>query len=131
MIPSIYNYIVKLGNLDILYNTMSNSYIILSNNIKDCLSGSSHNIELLQQLKNQNFLIDEDVDERKLVETFFLQRRYSSRSYQLILNTSLDCNLCCWYCYENHVAKSFMSIDIVDRILKHLELKFKSALKEL
>lgn len=126
MTPSIYNCTVKLGTLEILYNTITNKHIILSNEVKDCLNGSSVNANLLLQLKNQNFLIEEDIDEKRLVETLFLQRRYSSRSYQLILNTTLDCNLCCWYCYENHVAKSFMSIDVVNRILKHLELKLKS-----
>lgn len=41
----------------------------------------------------------------------------------MTLNTSLDCNLCCWYCYETHAKKTNMSLELVKNILLHLEIK--------
>lgn len=131
MKPSIYNHIVQLNGLEILYNTISNKYVILSDKISKCLSSGTTDFELKTNLQNQNFIVNDDINEQQLIESLFLQRRYSSKIYQLILNTSLDCNLSCWYCYETHLPKSFMSIDLANKIVKHIEIKFKTTHFEL
>lgn len=106
---------------------MSNKFIRLNDDILKCLRGEKSDPKIGCMLENQEFLIKDDIDEKVLVNNLFMQRRYSSKVYQLILNTTLDCNLCCWYCYETHTMKSYMTLDIVDKILKHIELKSQSA----
>lgn len=96
MKQSIYNTTVRIGKNDVLYNTISNRHIVLTDNIKEALACKAET-PISSVLEANNFLVKDDVDEKRMVENLMLQRRYSSKIYQLTINTSLDCNLCCWY----------------------------------
>lgn len=122
---SIYNFSLKINGHDILYNTFSGNFIKLTPEITQCIKGQITDHKLETKLESNGFIIKNDINEKELIKGFYLQRRYSSRKYLLILNTSLDCNLNCWYCYESHIAKSYMSSNLVQRILKHIDLKYK------
>ena len=122
MKQSKYNTIVSLGKQQVLYNTITNKFIVLSDAIKEALKCETVS-PLSLKLESNNYLVKDDVDEKQMIESLFVQRRFSSKVYQLTLNTSLDCNLCCWYCYETHAKKTNMSLELVKNILLHLEIK--------
>lgn len=122
MKQSKYNTIVSLGKQQVLYNTITNKFVVLSDAIKEALKCETVS-PLSLKLESNNYLVKDDVDEKQMIESLFVQRRFSSKVYQLILNTSLDCNLCCWYCYETHAKKTNMSLELVKNILLHLEIK--------
>lgn len=122
MKSSIYNYKIQVDGIELLYNTVSNKCIPISDDVGKCLSGTKSNPNVESYLTKLNFLVEDDINEEVMVESLYLQRRYSSRVYQLIPNTSLDCNLCCWYCYETHLSKSYMTIEVVHKVIKHIEL---------
>lgn len=125
MKQSKYNTIVSLGNQRVLYNTITNKFVVLSEAIEEALKCNTVS-PLSLKLESNNYLIKDDVDEMQMIESLFTQRRFSSKVYQLTLNTSLDCNLCCWYCYETHNKKTNMSLELVRNILLHLEIKSQS-----
>ena len=122
MKQSKYNTIVSLGKQQVLYNTITNKFFVLSDAIKEALKCETVS-PLSLKLESNNYLVKDDVDEKQMIESLFVQRRFSSKVYQLTLNTSLDCNLCCWYCYETHAKKTNMSLELVKNILLHLEIK--------
>lgn len=122
MKQSKYNTIVSLGKQQVLYNTITNKFVVLSDAIKEALKCEKVS-PLSLKLESNNYLVKDDVDEKQMIESLFVQRRFSSKVYQLTLNTSLDCNLCCWYCYETHAKKTNMSLELVKNILLHLEIK--------
>lgn len=122
MKQSKYNTIVSLGKQQVLYNTITNKFVGLSDAIKEALKCETVS-SLSLKLESNNYLVKDDVDEKQMIESLFVQRRFSSKVYQLTLNTSLDCNLCCWYCYETHAQKTNMSLELVKNILLHLEIK--------
>lgn len=122
MKQSKYNTIVSLGKQQVLYNTITNKFVVLSDAIKEALKCETVS-PLSLKLESNNYLVKDDVDEKQMIESLFVQRRFSSKVYQLTLNTSLDCNLCCWYCYETHAKKTNMSLELVKNILLHLEIK--------
>lgn len=122
MKQSKYNTIVSLGKQQVLYNTITNKFVVLSDAIKKALKCETVS-PLSLKLESNNYLVKDDVDEKQMIESLFVQRRFSSKVYQLTLNTSLDCNLCCWYCYETHAKKTNMSLELVKNILLHLEIK--------
>lgn len=122
MKQSKYNTIVSLGKQQVLYNTITNKFVVLSDAIKEALKCETVS-PLSFKLESNNYLVKDDVDEKQMIESLFVQRRFSSKVYQLTLNTSLDCNLCCWYCYETHAKKTNMSLELVKNILLHLEIK--------
>lgn len=122
MKQSKYNTIVSLGKQQVLYNTITNKFVVLSDAIKEALKCETVS-PLSLKLESNNYLVKDDVDEKQMIESLFVQKRFSSKVYQLTLNTSLDCNLCCWYCYETHAKKTNMSLELVKNILLHLEIK--------
>lgn len=116
---------MNINGVEMLYNTVSNKCIPISKDVENCLSGKDTDPIVKKRLNKLNFLVEDDIDEESMMKSLYLQRKFSSRVYQLVLNTSLDCNLCCWYCYETHLAKSYMTIDVVNKVIKHIELKSK------
>lgn len=40
----------------------------------------------------------------------------SDRLYNVVVNTTLDCNLSCWYCYENRIVGSKLSSGVIEAI---------------
>ena len=122
MKQSKYNTIVSLGKQQVLYNTITNKFVVLSDAIKEALKCETVS-PLSLKLESNNYLVKDDVAEKQMIERSYVQRRFSSKVYQMTLNTSLDCNLCCWYCYETHAKKTNMSLELVKNILLHLEIK--------
>lgn len=124
---SLYNIQLEIGGYDILYNTFSGKFIKLTPEITQCMNGEVSNDKLKEILETKSFIVKDDIDEKAMIKSLYLQKRYDSKAYLLTLNTSLDCNLNCWYCYESHLSNSHMSLDLVQRILNHLHLKYKQA----
>lgn len=123
MKKSLYNFYLNINGIDIVYNTLSTQFMKLTPEITAYINeGSPLNKELECELENKYFILQDDIDERQMVKSIQLQKRFSSKTYVLILNTTLDCNLNCWYCYEKHPKESYMTIEMVERILKHINL---------
>lgn len=123
---SIYNYVVSIGDNKVIFNTVSNSFLKITPAIEDCLLGNHADSEVHKRLVRDGFIVPDNIDEKKVIKSLIQQRKLSSKIYQLIINTSLDCNLGCWYCYETHVPHSFMKQDMAERVIKHIRLKQKS-----
>lgn len=103
-----------------------NYYMPFSKQLREQIKDNTINVKNKLLLESNCLIVPENVNEQLSVQNLFFKRKYSSRLYHLTINTSLDCNLKCWYCYETHNSKTYMSLDIVQKILKHLDLKFKS-----
>lgn len=124
---SLYNIHLKISGHDVLYNTFSGKFIKLTPEIVEYMDKKDSNNKLEDILESKSFIVKDDIDEKEMIKSLYMQKRYDSKAYLLTLNTSLDCNLNCWYCYESHLPNSHMSLDLVERILNHLVLKHKQA----
>jgi uncharacterized protein len=68
-------------------------------------------------------IIEDNTDElaelrlRNKIDAFY------DKKFDLIVLPSMDCNLHCWYCFENHVSSSRMSKDVQERIIKYITNK--------
>lgn len=69
-------------------------------------------------MKEGQFIVEKDVDEKKKALLKIESNWEDKKMYQLIVNPTLDCNLSCWYCYENRVAKSSVDEETVRGIPK-------------
>lgn len=72
--------------------------------------------QVYEALVNNGFIIDNDIDEHAIVEMRRQREKYDGSMYQIVINPTLDCNLSCWYCYENKIKDSKMSQDVVEGI---------------
>lgn len=50
----------------------------------------------------------------------------SDRLYNVVVNTTLDCNLSCWYCYENRIVGSKLSSGVIEAIKKNIYLHYET-----
>lgn len=121
---SFYNIITNNEGRYLLYNCLNEKVLLLEQNIKLFLEENSQNVnnimylhpDLYDCLCNEKFVVDESLDE---VNYFLSQVKGSDTSseyFNLIINPTLDCNLNCWYCYENHILNSSMSAEKVNAI---------------
>lgn len=89
------------------------------------LSGlSSDEEQLVKVLMQMGFLIQDNVDEKKLFEHWFrtvLQE--SHRSFVATILTTMSCNLCCPYCYQRNSLSSskFMSLEMAQKVSTWLQ----------
>lgn len=107
---SIYNSEVKkLDNNEILiFNSfssalgiMNESTQIIYNNIENINENSNENSKEIKILKDNGFLVDDQLDEFKLLDLNERLIRYDdSKSLILTIAPTLNCNMSCPYCYE-------------------------------
>ena len=126
-----YSFSEKISpELYIHYSSLSNQFI-LANSSKHLLLTSAtpteiqkKDDELFNLLIEKRFLVETSFDETQ----FILNRRQDAIErkdwYNVVVNTTLDCNLDCWYCYENKVAGSRLSDEVVENISHNISAHF-------
>lgn len=70
MKQSKYNTIVSLGKQQVLYNTITNKFVVLSDAIKEALKCETVS-PLSLKLESNNYLVKDDVDEKQMIESLF------------------------------------------------------------
>jgi len=110
------------------YNTFSNKFLLLNSRLHDIyenvpLKDMEHqNPELYTLLIDNQFIIPKDFDELSIINLRKLHSRFDRSYYHVLVNTTLDCNLDCWYCYENRIKGSRMKEEVIYAIIKHIEI---------
>ena len=132
MNSSYYNIPVELGSEILLFNSISKSFVIFyKDRFKEIYRKGEFITERLSpkessDLYKNGFLSENDNEtERNLWLAIRNKRRLNTKSYLMIVNPTLDCNLRCWYCYENHKKGSRFTATLIDAILENLEMQFK------
>lgn len=139
---SLYNELIDDQNKKIiyLYNSLREKFFTLDSNLKKIILDAKtnpyiiHEIhpELYNCLLSEKFIINNDYDEVSECIRIINQKFSSNAHLRITINPTLDCNLNCWYCYENHIKGSCMNMDTIKSIIKFIENKVSSdALKKL
>lgn len=132
MKESYYNFYIPQGRIVLLYNSLSEAYLAIDKKQFDSFYKKNQidikylkesKLNIFSDLQHNGFIVEEDKDEVSLSETIHFRRRFSKISYDLIINPTLDCNLKCWYCYENHKKHSKLSDNIIEKIINHIIYK--------
>lgn len=76
--------------------------------------------ELAEQLKKGGFLIEDRYDELKLIKFRQQRNQYLIPTLALTLAPTINCNLACHYCFENH-TKGKMSDEVIESIVNFSE----------
>ena len=117
-----FNSVIRLSDkLSLIYNAYADSYLILSNKylpLKDIESIKNEQPQLYDNLLKSKSIIENDVDEISLVKKLQESIDNNENSFILTINPTLDCNFRCWYCYENHVSRSKVEPETLDKIKK-------------
>ena len=117
-----YNNILHINDkLTLLFNSYSGIFIAVKNRSilkNENLLELSNDSVIYKQLVDCGFLVDDSVDEYAKLCNLITETENNTDEYILHVNPTLDCNLNCWYCYENHIANSKMPETIVSNIIK-------------
>lgn len=129
MKESNFNIYLQKKNCVLCYNTFTDSYLAISvqaynffreNGIENF---SKEFPSLYTRFVDLGFIIEEEFDELGTIRLNNKLKTFNSRDYFMMVYPTQDCNLKCWYCYENHIKDSFMSEDVQKSIVKHISVK--------
>ena len=117
-----YNIVKKKKQTYIIYNTLFNSMITLS----ECEYNQYDNIhftdlDIVEAIVNNGFLIPDYVDEYERYDYYkkILLYQPSEMSHYTVSLTS-KCNARCFYCYEEGIKKYNMSLEVAKRFAENL-----------
>lgn len=129
---SIYQFFEEITpELFLHYCSMSDKFLLMSRKNHLAYENSTlqeleeHNPSLYYKLEEAGLIIEEDRDETAEVIRKKHDMRYGKDLYNVVVNTTLDCNLNCWYCYENRIKGSSLSIDTIELIKRNIAFRFE------
>lgn len=125
MKPSVYNVPIEIGGRKLIFNTLTRSLLKVTTAIEDVLCGKADDADEQEVLKQNGLIVEDSFDEVAYVENQCFKNRFSSSSYFLVINPTLDCNLACWYCYEKHKPMERMSDNTIRAVINHIERAWK------
>lgn len=114
------------------YNALSNNFLLLSKGKHSIYENSTaqelekNDEKLFQLLVLNKFLVEDNMDETLLTLQAKEQMIQDKELYNVFINTTLDCNLNCWYCYENRIENSKLSTETIDIIKKNINRHYQS-----
>lgn len=112
------------------YNAFSNQFLLLNKQKQDiwskydCREIEKREPIFFKKLLEASFIIPEDFNEFEISKYRRSKMQYDSSMYHIVINTTLDCNLNCWYCYENRISGSKLKDEVIEAIKKNLEVEY-------
>lgn len=114
-----------------LYNSFTDHLLVLSSEIDMLLVKHVNQLDeigvvhpdFFQALVQNRYIIPVDVEEWNEVLLTWEQEDNSSSKFSMIINPTLDCNMRCWYCYEQHDTSAYMSKETVCAIKELIKRK--------
>ncbi|WFD10772.1 radical SAM/SPASM domain-containing protein [Tepidibacter hydrothermalis] len=134
MKKSNYNYIfeVKDGK-KLAFNSMSCALAEIDQDFSDVLENienididtvNEQKKELIENMRQGNYIIDDAVDELKQIKFRHFKGKYENNSLSITIAPTLNCNFKCPYCYETpdtHIMDEAVQQSIIDRVEKQLQ----------
>ena len=119
------------GNLFIV-NCLHKSIIQIAVRLKEIIDSIKDNINLLYEIhpelfacmKYNNMIIMDSVDEVNEANTQRKKYLNQSQTLYVTINPTLDCNLRCWYCYEDHHIGSLMNTKTQNNIVEFVKAQY-------
>ena len=114
-------------------NSFNNQFLLLNKDKYSLFqSGEYDRIKvehenLYQILVDNKFLVPDDYNEKDIALLRRLNLQMNSSCYHVMVNTTLDCNLNCWYCYENKIKGSKLSDKTISSIKKNIQVEYENS----
>lgn len=116
-----YNQLIEERSYSFLYNIANDKILTLTPALADLLKAHMNDLDALEKrhptffaaLKDAGMIVAEDADELNDVIDSFKMQNETQKYFRLIVNPTLNCNLSCWYCYENHKGSRTITADVL------------------
>lgn len=123
MKTSNYNYFIPRDKITVCYNSFKDSLLVLKNEVyndyieKNIAAFKIEHPKSYELFVEHGFIIPEERDELELIRMEHKLAISDRKDLQIMLYPTQDCNLKCWYCYENHVKGSRMTKEVKQNII--------------
>jgi uncharacterized protein len=106
----------------LVFNSISRGFVELEKEIYEKLKAGTFDPDdrFARELKKGFFLLEDDVDEMKILEARNRIERYKSYRLALVVLPTLSCNFRCEYCFEEQ-KPVFMSPETEEALVKFIE----------
>lgn len=132
MKTSYYNLTSNIGSITLIFNTVSKSFISFPKDRFEVIYNDGNFVierlseaELASLIQNGFIIENDNWDERQIWLDLRQQKRLKSDTYTMIINPTLDCNLRCWYCFQNHKEGSRISDKLIDAITNNISYQYE------
>ncbi len=111
MKPSFYNIMIEHNGKTFIYNTLNTTIAEVNPIMTSLLEKPFINTDemapfvqnFIKEMTKGGFLLEDHVDELKILKHISNQAKYSRNSLNLVIAPTLACNFNCFYCYEQGV----------------------------
>ncbi len=132
MKPSLFNVFGETGDTQTpfwVYNTLSTGCCLLSEEERELLENFDSNTEygqgceeVFKIFKEFGYLIDEEIDELVLLQSFRKEVIKSNKKIaDIIVAPTMDCNARCYYCFEHGCHHEKMNQETADQFVKFIK----------
>lgn len=127
MKKSKYNFLLPTDTQTVIYNIYNDELALIEPVLqtlyetKECSEIAKLHPEFYEFLINKRFLVEDDIDESLRQRTDWSKE--SGDNFSITINPTLNCNMRCWYCYEDHSKHTAMGEDVVSSIKALIDKK--------
>jgi len=88
------------------------------------------NFEVFNELYKTFYIVPKNFSEENYIKMLNWEAKFSKDAISLTIAPTLDCNFNCFYCYQQNYKKpSYMSNEIVDKVLNFIKQRITSSTK--
>lgn len=113
MKQSRYNITLKIDDKkSLLYNTLTRKYLVFNNleqeYIKNLLKNLGHDkfelkeAEYIKEMIKMGLVVSDNINEISRLKFLYNKQKFQQDTATLVIQTTLNCNFRCVYCYEDH-----------------------------
>ncbi|MRI64587.1 radical SAM protein [Ornithobacterium rhinotracheale] len=131
MKSSLYNIFFNYEDKIVVYNSLSDNFMVLENILYELLEASikcneineikNYHDSFYEELKDNGFIIEDNVNELDIIKKISYDTDFNETKYSLTINPTMNCNFKCWYCYESHIKSSKINEETQKKILKLID----------
>lgn len=111
-------------------NNKTNNEQRITNN--DLINFTTEEQNYINTLKDSGIIIEDNVDETRVLEHWFNQIKYQSKTLDVTILTTYQCNFGCVYCFEERVKQNkSLSDETAHQIIEWLKHKVEEKRPEL
>lgn len=126
---SYYNYLLEDKHRAILYNCCTDQVLDMLPELSAIyLQHQSNPAEIAKihpdfyaYLCDNQFIVAKDFDEQQYAKYRWKREEEEPRNFAITINPTMECNMQCWYCYEDHSQTTRMTEDTRKAIVKLVE----------
>lgn len=139
MRTSNYNIFINSDRGVLVFNALTDSYVFVNDDeakslkTREFISSGIFESERIKRFQDAGILVKDDFNELAYLKHIYNKEMHESDVFDLTILPTLDCNVHCWYCFENKNVGSRITPSVKGNILLFIQniIKDRPYIKEI